>query len=126
MNNEIKKSIHSWITRIDESEDIPDSIIAFNFGIIETESGYQVYMIGARDYDLEDDDWAYEVDFIPEEKYLDLGADSNKWDWEEVKSIVKESVEQFIITRVSPITFVHKAEYLTTGFDDGDLERIEK
>ncbi len=126
MNNEIKKSIHSWITRIDESEDIPESIIAFNFGIIETESGYQVYLIGARDYDLEDDDWACEVDFIPEEKYLDLGADSNKWDWEEVQSIVKESVEQFIITRVSTITFVHKAEYLTTGFDDGDLERIEK
>ena len=122
--NEINKLIHSWITRIDESENIPDSIIAFNFGIIETEDGYQVYLIGASDYDLEDDDWACEEDFIPEEKYLNLGEASSKWDWEEVQSIVKDSVEQFIITRVSPTTFLHKAEYLTTGCDDGELVRI--
>lgn len=122
--NEIQKSIHSWIIRIDESENIPDYIIAFNFGIIETEDGYQIYLVGAADYDLEDDDWACEEDFIPAEKYLDLGAVSSKWDWEEVQSIVKDSVEHFISIKVSPITFVQKAEYLTTGFDDGELVRI--
>jgi predicted transcriptional regulator YdeE len=124
--DEIKKLIHSWITRIDEIEKIPDSIIAFNFGIVETEDGYHVYLIGVSDYDVEDDDWACEEDFIPEEKYLDLGAVSSNWDWEEVQSIVKDSVEQYIRTSASPKSFVHKAEYLTTGFDDGELERIEK
>lgn len=122
--NEIQKSIHSWIIRIDESEKIPDSIKAFNFGIFETEDGYQIYLVGATDYDLEDDDWACEEDFIPDEKYLNLGKESEKWEWEEVQSIVKDSIEQFIKIKVSHDSFLYKAEYLTTGFDDGELERI--
>jgi hypothetical protein len=124
--DEIKRLISFWINRIDDKEQIPKSIKAFNFGIIETENDYQTYLVGTNNYDSENDDWACEEDFTPNERYLSLGIDSKKWNWNEIQSIVKTGIEQFIETRISPLTFVHKAEYLTVGFDDGELLKIEQ
>ena len=124
--DEIKRLISFWINRIDDKEVIPKSIKAFNFGIIETENDYQTYLVGTNNYNTENDDWACEEDFTPKEKYLSLGADSKKWNWQEIQSIVATGIEQFIETRISPLTFVHKAEYFTTGFDDGELKRIKQ
>jgi len=124
--DEIKRLIIFWINRIDDKEQIPQSVKAFNFGILETESDYQTYLVGTKSYDTNNDDWACEEDFTPKERYLSLGTDSKKWNWEEIRSIVKTGIEQFIETRISPLTFVHKAEYLTTGFDDGELKRIKQ
>jgi len=124
--DEIKRLVNFWINRIDDKEQIPQSVKAFNFGIIETESDYQVYLVGTKSYDTNNDDWACEEVFIPKERYLSLGVDSKKWNWEEIQSIVKTGIEQFIETRISPLTFVHSAEYLTIGFDDGELERIKQ
>ncbi|WP_339725629.1 hypothetical protein [Maribacter stanieri] len=124
--DEIKRLISFWINRIDDKEVISKSVKAFNFGIIETEDDYQTYLVGTNNYDTENDDWACEEDFTPKEKYLSLGVDSKKWKWKEIQSIVKNGIEEFIETRISPLTFVHKAEYLTTGFDDGELLKIEQ
>ena len=124
--DEIKRLISFWINRIDDKEQIPQSIKAFNFGIIETENDYQTYLIGTNNYDAENDDWACEEDFTPAERYISLGTDSKKWNWEEIQSIVATGIEQLIENRISPLTFVHKAEYLTTGFDDGELKRIKQ
>lgn len=124
--DEIKRLISFWINRIDDKEFIPKSVKAFNFGIIKSENDYQTYIVGTNNYDTENDDWACEEDFTPKEKYLSLGAGSEKWNWQEIQSIVKNGIEEFIETRISPLTFVHKAEYLTTGFDDGELLKIEQ
>jgi len=124
--DEIKRLIHFWIHRIEEVEQIPKSIRAFNFGLLESEDDFQSYLIGANEYDTENDDWACSEDFVPKEKYLSLGKDSKKYNWEQIREIVKDGVEQFIETRISPLTFVHRAKYLTTGFDDGDLIKIEQ
>lgn len=124
--DEIKRLISFWINRIDDKEQIPKSIKAYNFGIIETENDYQTYLIGTNNYNTENDNWACEEDFVPQEKYLSLGKDSKKWNWKEIQSIVKNGIEQYIETRISPLTFVHNAEYLATGFDDGELRKIEQ
>jgi len=123
--DKITQLIRFWINRIDDSEQIPQVIKAFNFGIIETKNDYQTYLVGTNNYDLENDDWACEEDFTPKEKYLSLGTDSKKWNWEEIQSIVETGIEQFIETQISPLTFIHKAEYLTIGFDGGDLKKIK-
>lgn len=123
---EIKRLINFWITRINDKELIPHAIKAFNFGIIETENDYQMYLVGAHNYDTLNDDWACEEDFIPKEKYLSLGTYSKKWRWEEIQSIVKSGIEQFMETKIFPLTFVHKAEFITTGFDDGELQQVKQ
>ncbi|MDF1699328.1 MAG: hypothetical protein P1U56_25975 [Saprospiraceae bacterium] len=124
--DEIKQTISFWINRIDIKEQIPKSIKAFNFRIIETENDYQIYLVGTNYYDSQNDDWPCEEDFTPKEKYLSLGKDSKKWNWDEIQLIVRTGIEEFIETRISPLTFVHKADYLTTGLDDGELKRIEQ
>jgi hypothetical protein len=124
--DEIKRLLSFWINRIDDREVIPKSVKAFNFGIIETENDYQTYLVGTNNYDKENDDWASVEDFIPNEKYLSLGPNSKKWNYQEIQSIVKNGIEEYIKTRISPLTFVHNAEYLTTGFDDGELLKIEQ
>ena len=122
--DEVKRRIHAWIDRIDKREWIPPSIKAFNIGITETADDYYTYLVGANNYQPENDDWACEEGFIPREKYLSLGEGSKKWTWKEIESIVKAGVEEFIQFRIAPLTFIHKAEYLTTGFDEGDLKRV--
>ena len=126
VEDEIQKLVQFWIHRIDSSEGIPKSIKAFNFGLIETTEDFQVYLTGAKSYDSTDDDWACSEDFIPTEKYLSLGELSKNRSWEQIQVIVKDGVESFIKRRISPLTFVHNAEYLTTGFDNGELIRIEQ
>jgi hypothetical protein len=124
--DEIKKLIQSWIDRMEKKEKFPRSIQAFKFGILESEEAYQTYLVGAKDYDLEAEDWACVEDFVPTEKYLSLGKNSKKWNREEIQSIVKEGIEEFIKNRISPLTFVHRAKYLTTGFDGGTLIKVEQ
>ncbi|SNR14700.1 hypothetical protein [Tenacibaculum jejuense] len=123
--DEIKELINFWINRISLKEQIPKSVKAFNIGILETKDDYQTYLIGSNSYDLENDDWACEEDFVPKEKYLKLGENSKKWNWEEIQLIVKDGIEEFIQSQISPLTFIHKAEYLTTGFDDNKLLKIK-
>lgn len=124
--DEVKRRIQFWLDRIDERERIPSSIKAFNIGVIETEDDYQTYLVGAINYQAENDDWACTEDFRPREKYLSLGEDSKKWTRKEIGCIVKTGVEEFIQYRIAPLTFVHKAEYLTTGFDEADLKRVNQ
>lgn len=122
--DEIILLIQSWINRIDSNESIPKQIKAFNFGLFEAEEEFKAYLIGAKNYDKDGDDWACIEDFVPKEKYLGLTELSKKWTWLELQEIVKTGIEEFIERQLSPKTFVHTAEFLTTGFDDGELHQI--
>jgi len=118
---DIIEQIHRWIINIDSQQEIPITIKAFNIGIIKSTSDYQIYLIGAEKYDPKDEDWSCVEDFVPNNKYLSLGLQTNYWEWQEILSIVKESLETFIQREASNKTFIHLAEYVTTGFDDGNL-----
>lgn len=122
-----KKQLFPWIEKIDASENIPTSIQAFNFGLFETKQGFTVYLIGAKEYDLEDDDWAWSEDFVPKEKYLPLTVFSAQWTWRDILALVKQGLEEYVnYYRVAPTTFVHTAALVTTGFDSGELLPIER
>ncbi|MCK5741666.1 MAG: hypothetical protein KAH48_05570 [Chlorobi bacterium] len=119
---EIKELIVLWIKRINDTENIPENIVAFNFGIFESENEHMIYLSGSIVFDAEDDDWACDEDYNPKEKYLGLTALSKNIDWEEIQNFVKESIEMFANSFSN--TFLHKAEYVSTGFDAGELIQI--
>ncbi len=112
-----------WIEGINNSEEISDEIIAFNFGLIETEIGYSMYLIGSEEYEADDDDWACEVDFEPEDKYFDLKVETD--DWEYVQSTSEKLIRNFIASESYQNSFLFKADAITTGFDDGDLTKLK-
>jgi hypothetical protein len=102
------------------------NIIAFNFGLFETEDGYTIYVIGSGTFDEEDPDWATEVDFEPKDKYLQIDSSETKGlEWNQVLEKAKATIEEFVTSDKFDDSFMRHAKAVTTGFDDGDLLRIK-
>lgn len=62
---EIKECIKKWLISINDEEKLPKDIVALNFGLYEP---YGIELIGAKEYNAEDDDWACEEDFEPNQR----------------------------------------------------------
>ncbi|MDX5345607.1 MAG: hypothetical protein LPK19_00025, partial [Hymenobacteraceae bacterium] len=103
------------------------SIVAFNFGLFEDEEegGYAMYLLGSKNYDENDDSWASEEDYAPEENYFPLNSDEFfKLDGEEVQEKVVTIISRFVRSDAFNNSFLRNAKAITTGFDDGELVRI--
>lgn len=121
-----KDQFNDWITRLTRNEKPMADILAFNFGLFETENGYTIYVIGSKTFDEEDPDWAKEVDFEPKDKYLEISPDETKGlEWNEILEKAKVTIEQFVLSDKFDNSLMKDAKAITTGFDDGDLLRIK-
>ena len=119
-------TLTNWIERILETEHPDSSIIAYNFGLFETPEGYSIYLIGSKDFDAEDGDWATGSDFEPKDKYYPLPAkDYKNLKWEQALDKVEQSLREFKKSTTYKQSFLAKAKAVTTGFDDGDLIRLQ-
>ncbi len=74
---EVSDAVSQWFSAIESKETIPSSIKAINIGLFESDGGYCAYISGAEQYDENDDDWACESDFTPNEKYLHFIGEKN-------------------------------------------------
>lgn len=119
----IAAQIGVWLSHVCRGEVPPDDIRAFNVGLFQAESGFTAYLIGSRSYDADDDDWACNVDFEPQQKYcLLVGANSEAWDI--VLRMVIDAVREFVASDAGRDCFLARAEAVCVGFDDGELTRI--
>lgn len=59
----MEEEIRHWIQQINDETILPSDIVAFNFGLFESEEGYCIYLTGSKFYDESDDDWACDIDF---------------------------------------------------------------
>ncbi|HKO79619.1 MAG TPA: hypothetical protein VJU78_04450 [Chitinophagaceae bacterium] len=77
-------------------------------------SGYYLYLIGAKQYDQEDDDWAAGYgDYKPEDAYLGLPETEFKnVAWERVQEVVIKKVKGFIKSEVFKLSFFNNAKAL--------------
>jgi hypothetical protein len=116
---------HEWINRIISNENPDESIIAYNFGLFESDKGYTLYLIGSAEYDAEDQDWACSNDFEPADKYLLLPPGFQNTSWENVQEKVIELLNNFMESETGLASFFARAQAITTGFDDGDLVLIK-
>ncbi|MFV0393621.1 MAG: hypothetical protein ACK5LC_04380 [Coprobacillaceae bacterium] len=116
---EMKVKIREWILKINE-EGLPEDIKALNFGLFEP---YGIELIGSMSYDIENDDWACEEDYVPKERTCPSLSIPTSYTWNEVLimmiKILKELVQELDI----PLFHV---TYITTDFSDGDLEIIKE
>lgn len=119
-------TIQDWLFKICETENPDDSIIAYNLGIFESDSGYTVYLTGSKEFDKDDSDWVLNDDFEPVQKYCPLPPDEyQNLKWEQVLNRIKSQLMDFTRTEKFRKSFFSRAKAITTGFDDGDLVRIK-
>jgi hypothetical protein len=117
---------NDWMTRLNKTEKPGENILAFNFGLFETTDGYTIYLIGAKEFDEEDEDWATEVDFEPKEKYLAIHPDETKGlEWNQVLDKAVAIVTKYVYSSDFKSSILKDAKDITTGFDDGNLTRIK-
>lgn len=119
----IENTFNNWLNQILKTEKPNADIQAYYFGIVETTEGYETYLIGSKEFDEKDDDWACNIDFVPKDKYLTLGQ--NGVDWELILVDVKKCIENYIQTPNFKNSFLEKAKAIATGFDGGDMYRIK-
>ena len=115
---------NEWLENIIKTERPVPEVIAYYFGIFKSDEGYQTYLIGSKEFDINDSDWACNQDFEPKNKYLTLGQEEIHW--ESILAQVKSLVINFTQTNTFKNSFLERAQAIAIGFDDGDLFLIEK
>jgi len=111
--------LKDWINRL-LYDTISDSIIAFCFNIYETDSDtdFDVQLVGCTKYDPDNDDWACETDYSSEEDLYSFQAD----DWEDAMEKFGKELNDYL---QSPECHDQlKKRHIAYGFVDGDLEYI--
>lgn len=118
--------IADWIANNEIISRQVDGISACNFGLFESPKGYTIYLTGSKEYDSEDDDWALDVDYEPQYKYLIIPIEfTQRHDWLGVLEIVRTSLTEYLNSEAFSISGLSTIEVITTGFDDGELVRIK-
>lgn len=121
----LQTKIINWLNLLNSQETIPPEIIALNFGLFETETGYGIYLIGSTEYDEDDSDWAcLPCDFEAKNYQLTLKNTKNN-DWESFQNLVIDTLNTCLKNPTFSQRMFAKISHITTGFDDGDLEVIK-
>ena len=109
-----------WIEK-QLSGHIPSDVRAYNFNLYESEidNQFDVQLIGCKEYDLDNDDWACNPDYSSGENFYHFTADG----WEQALESFIVSVKEYLET-CNLSNKLKAAKYITAGFVDGDLEVI--
>lgn len=126
LNRKFENILKGWIKEIANEEIVPENIQALNFGIFESENGYTVYLMGSMEYDIEDDDWACNEDFVPNNRYLEFNEEEiSNLDWENFQNLMVESLKNIIDSKEISEYKILNIDNITTGFDDGELVKVK-
>ncbi|MCD8386222.1 MAG: hypothetical protein LUD17_04940 [Bacteroidales bacterium] len=124
---EMKSLVKEWLERVEEAtqKEEVEGISAYNVGLFESEDGYCAYLMGAKEYDPDDSDWACEEDYTPEERYLPISAALTEGvEWEAFLNQMVEVLKDIMPGLSASEDSMWHGRVITTGFDDGDLLRI--
>lgn len=116
----IKQNIKEWILEINKQEILSKEIIALNFGLFEP---YGIELIGSKNYDENDDDWACEEDFVPKLRICPALEIPSGLEWESVLELMINILKELAI-ELKHIQLL-QVSHITTGFCDGDLVVIK-
>jgi hypothetical protein len=122
----LEQTFEEWLENINQTETVDNSIEGFNFGLIETTNGFEMYLIGSKTFDLDDEDWATNVDFEPKQKYFHFGKEiSTDKDWQDILKISEKLILNYVSSNSFKNSIIANAKVITTGFDDGNLTIIK-
>lgn len=118
-------NFETWVKNIIDTEKPSDNIRGYYFGLFESaQPRYTLYLIGSEEFDKDDEDWACNDDFEPQNKYLPL-PQYNDLGWEDVLNHVVEKVRNFMQSGLYATSFFTKAQGIGVGFDDGNITLVK-
>ena len=122
----VDQRFHEWVDNINKTERIDKSIIAFNFGLFESEEGFTMYLTGSKVFDKDDDDWATNRNFEPKQKYFSFGNEFLKdKDWQDILKYAECLVQYYVKSEDFKTSVFAQAIAITVGFDHGELTIIK-
>lgn len=121
----MKNKIMEWLQDIEKQDGMPpEVVIAFNFGLFESDQGYMVYLVGGFEYSEEDDDWACLEPPANDYRYLRFPDDIQSESWESILDYSEKILKELEREGAFNQTLIKNAKAITTGFDDGGLRKI--
>ena len=121
----MKQELINWLNNIQKIDGIPPiEVIAFNFGIYESEAGYKIYFVGSFEYDENDDDWACIKMPTESHRYFDLPKELQIKDSDEILTVCAKSLTELEKEGNLKIDLLKNAIAITIGFDEGELIKI--
>jgi hypothetical protein len=121
----MKKELLEWFKNIEKKDGTPpDSVIAFNLGLMKSDHGYMMYFVGAFEYSEDDDDWACIEPPKKAYRYLRLPDKVQNETWETILELCKIALTEMELDGTLNMTLIKNAKAITTGFDDGELVKI--
>ena len=112
-----KEIIKKWLIKINQTEKVPENIVALNFNLYE--GPYVLDLIGSATYDESDEDWACNEDYIPGLRRCPSLVIPDDKSWEEVLKMVESILRDLI--REMPDIELFKVQHIAVGFVDGNL-----
>ena len=121
----MKIEIIDWLKNIEKQDGTPpDSVIAFNLGLMESDQGFMMYFVGAFEYSEDNDDWACVEPPTKQYRYLKLPEKVQNESWETILDLCTKALFEMESDGTLSTTLIKNAKAITTGFDDGELMKI--
>jgi hypothetical protein len=121
----MKNEIIDWLKNIEKQNGTPpDSVIAFNLGLMESDQGYMMYFVGAFEYSEDDDDWACIEPPTKAYRYLKLPDKIQNESWETILDLCKKALTELESDGTLNTTLIKNGKAITIGFDNGELVKI--
>ncbi|MBR8538400.1 hypothetical protein KDU71_22715 [Carboxylicivirga sediminis] len=121
----MEKDIIDWLNNIEQQDGTPpDTVVAFNLGLMESDQGYMMYFVGAFEYSEDDDDWACIEPPSKPYRYFRLPDKVQNESWEAILDLCINTLSVLENDGSLNTTLIKNAKAITTGFDEGELIKI--
>lgn len=119
--NEDYLKFENWLNHLLEMN-LPSGIVAFNFNLYEgSENTYDIQLIGADEFDEDDEDWACTDYYTSEEDICYIERSNEIKDWQVGLEYIANIVQKYMQEGKHRDRLIN-VEALSIGFVDGDLK----
>ena len=105
------------------NEELPDHIVAFNINIYE--SPFNIEVVGSSEFDPDDEDWACNEDWVPENRTIPVCNAIFGNSWEEAQDNILVMAKQYFQSSSKNTYKLKAAKAFAVGFVDGNLNYVQ-
>ena len=119
-------TLQEWFFKLCDAVKPEKNVIAYNFGLFQTDSCYAIHLVDSIQYEKNDRDTARKNEPDTSVSYYPLSkGEYEALEWKQVLNKIKSQVKEFLNTEKFKNSYLAKAETITMHFDDGDLLRLK-